>query len=336
MATIYYDKDADLTALEGKTIAVIGYGNQGRAQALNMKDSGLNVIIGLREGGSSWNRAKEDGFDVFSVKDASEKADCIHILIPDEIQAKVYENEIKDGLKPGDSLSFSHGFNIVFGQIVPPDYVDVFMVAPKGPGTLVRDTYVDGFGVPVLLAVKQDATGETKAKGLAMAKALGATLAGVLETTFEEETYTDLFGEQVDLCGGVSELIIQSFRTLVDKGYQPEVAYFETLHELKLITDLIQKGGIEYMWKCVSNTAEYGGRTRGSKIIGKESIQAMKQILDDIESGTFAREFVAECDAGMPNLTKMREEGKKMDIEIVGERLRKMFRTKEGGNESNE
>ncbi|MBM3309454.1 MAG: ketol-acid reductoisomerase [Candidatus Altiarchaeales archaeon] len=329
MAKIYYDKDADLSVLRDKVIAIIGYGNQGCAQALNMRDSGLNVIVGSIEDPSA-EKAREDGFEVFPIAEAARKADIIHILIPDEIQAGVYKNDIKRGLKAGKTLMFSHGFNIRFKRIKPPENVDVIMVAPKGPGVRVRETFVEGFGTPALVAVEQNPSGKAKQHVLALAKALGATRAGVLETTFKEETETDLFGEQVDLCGGVSELINASFETLVGAGYQPELAYFETLHELKLITDLVQKGGLEYMWKCVSNTAEYGGRTRGKKIITEKTRKTMKRILADVQSGKFAREWVRECKNGMPNLKRMREEGAKMQVELVGAKLREMFVRKNG------
>ena len=324
MAKMYYDKDADLSVLKGKKIAFIGYGIQGHAQAQNMRDSGLDVVIGLIKD-ASWDLAVSHGFKPVSIEEAAAQGDFIHMLIPDEIQADVYNAKIKDNLKEGDTLMFSHGFNIRFKKIVPPKNVDVIMVAPKGPGRLVRSTYVEGFGVPALIAVEQDYTKKAKKNALAIAKAIGATRAGVLETTFTEETETDLFGEQADLCGGCTELILASFQTLVDAGYQPEIAYFETLHELKLITDLIQAGGIEHMWKNVSNTAEYGGRTRGKKIITEQVRKNMKQMLEDVKSGKFADEWMAEKDAGMPNLRKMREEGTKIQIETVGAELRKMF-----------
>jgi ketol-acid reductoisomerase len=325
MVNIYYDDDADLSVLDGKTIAVIGYGNQGRAQALNMRDSGLNVVIGSIKD-ASYDKAVEDGFDVLSIAEAAKKGDIVHILLPDEIQAKVFENDVKDGLKEGDSLMFSHGFNIRFKRIIPPEDIDVIMVAPKGPGVIVRETYEEGFGTPALIAVEQDYSGNAKQNILAIAKALGATRAGVIETTFTEETETDLFGEQVDLCGGVSELIKASYDTLVKAGYQPEIAYFETLHELKLITDLIQAGGLEYMWKCVSNTAEYGGRTRGKRIITEETRKVMKDILKDIQDEKFAAEWVSECESGMPNLKKKRTEDADLEIEKVGAKLREMFK----------
>jgi len=324
MAQIYYDDDADLSVLEGKTIAIIGYGNQGGAQAQNMRDSGVNVIIGSIEDESA-KKAREDGFEVYPISEAASKADVVHILIPDEYQGGVYEKEIAPQMKVGKALMFSHGFNIRFKRIKPPADVDVIMVAPKGPGVLVRQTYLDGFGTPALIAVEQDASRKAKDIVLAIAKALGSTKAGVIETTFPEETETDLFGEQVDLCGGVTELIKASFDTLVEAGYQPEIAYFEVLHELKLITDLIQEGGLEYMWKCVSNTAEYGGRTRGKEIITGEIRETMKGILKDIKSGKFADEWVGECEDGMPNLKRMREDDAKLKIEVVGAKLREMF-----------
>jgi len=324
MAKIYYDEDADLGVLNGKVIAIIGYGNQGSAQAQNMRDSGLKVIIGSIPDAPA-EKAKNDGFEVYPIAEAARKADIVHILIPDEIQADVYKNEIKKNLKQGKTLMFSHGFNIRFKRIKPPKNVDVIMVAPKGPGVRVRETFVEGFGTPALVAVGQDASGNAKQNVLALAKAVGATRAGVLETSFSEETETDLFGEQVDLCGGATELIKASFDTLVEGGYQPELAYFETLHELKLITDLIQKGGIEYMWQCVSNTAEYGGRTRGKKIITDKTRKVMKKILKEIQNGKFAREWVKECKNGMPNLKKMREDHKEHQIEVVGRKLREMF-----------
>ena len=324
MAEIYYDNDADLSVLKGKKVAIIGYGIQGHAQAQNMRDSGVDVVIGLIKD-PSWDMAIEHGFEPVSIEDAAAQGDFIHILIPDELQADVYNEKIKDNLEKGNTLMFSHGFNIRFKKIVPPEYIDVIMVAPKGPGRLVRETYNDGFGVPALIAVEQDYTGDAKKNALAIAKAIGATRAGVIETTFTEETETDLFGEQADLCGGCTELILASYQTLVDAGYQPEIAYFETLHELKLITDLIQAGGIEHMWKNVSNTAEYGGRTRGKKIITEQTRKNMKQMLEDVKSGKFAEEWIAEKDAKMPNLRRMREEGAGMQIEKVGAELRKMF-----------
>jgi len=327
MAKMYYDKDADMSVLDEKTIAVIGYGNQGSSQALNMRDSGLEVIIGAKKG-KGFDAAKEAGFDVMPIDAAAKKAQVIHMLVPDEVQAGIYKESIEKNLDEGNALMFSHGFNIRFKAIVPPEYVDVLMVAPKGPGILVRQTYLDGFGTPALIAIEQNYTGEAKHIALAVAKALGSTRAGVLETTFAEETETDLFGEQVDLCGGATEMIKASFYTLVEAGYKPEIAYFETLHELKLITDLIQKGGIEYMWKCVSNTAEYGGRTRGKRIIDEHVKKNMLEVLKEIQSGKFAKEWMDECKNGMPNLTRLRKDESEIQIEKVGADLRRMFSKK--------
>ena len=323
---VYYEEDVNLDAVKDYTIAIIGYGIQGHAQAQNMRDSGLDIVIGLALKDYSWENAVKDGFEPVSIEEAAEKGDMIHILIPDEIQAKVYNEKIKDKLKPGNTLMFSHGFNIRYKQIIPPEDIDVIMVAPKGPGAMVRKTYLEGFGVPSLVAVEQDYSGNAKNKALALAKAIGATRAGVIETTFTEETETDLFGEQVDLCGGCSELIKASFETLIEAGYQPEIAYFETLHEVKLITDLVQKGGLEYMWKNVSNTAEYGGRTRGKRIINEESRKAMKNILNDIQNDEFAKEWVDENIKGAPNLNSLREKDKEHRIEKVGADIRKMFK----------
>ena len=326
MTRIYYDKDIDIDTLKDETVAVIGYGIQGHAQSQNMRDSGLNVICGLREGGGSWKNANDAGFTVLPIAEAAAKADIIHILIPDEIQPEVYEKHIKAGLSEGNALSFSHGFNIRYNQIVPPDNVDVIMMAPKGPGAIVRREYTEGFGVPALVAVEQDYTGRAKNRALAMAKANGASRAGVLETAFAEETETDLFGEQVDLCGGCAELITASFETLVDAGYQPEIAYFECLHELKLIVDLIYSKGIEGMWANVSNTAEYGGRTRAKRIINDESRKAMKEILAEIQTDKFAEEWISENKSGLKNLEKLRNEGKTHQIEDVGSRLRELMK----------
>ncbi|HEX54542.1 MAG: ketol-acid reductoisomerase [Candidatus Altiarchaeales archaeon] len=325
MVRIYYDNDVDLDILRGKRIAIIGYGNQGSAQAKNMRDSGLDVIIGSRRG-EGWENAENDGFDVMPIEDAADEADIIHILIPDEVQPQVYEEKIESNLKDGNALMFSHGFNIRFKTIVPPDNIDVIMVAPKGPGILVRKTFLDGFGTPALIAVEQDYTGKAREIALALAKAIGSTRVGVIETTFKEETETDLFGEQVDLCGGVTELIKAAFDVLVEAGYQPELAYFETLHELKLITDLIQEGGLEYMWSCVSNTAEYGGRTRGKIVIDEHVRENMRRILRDIQNDKFATEWINEYKSGLRNLCRMREEEKELLIEKVGAKLRKMFK----------
>ena len=325
MAKIYYNKDADLKVLKGKRVAVVGYGIQGRAQSLNLRDSGLEVVLGLNFKDETWKRAKADKMKIMSIPDAVKSADIVMMLIPDEVQKSVYDKDVAPYLKEGMALDFAHGFNIHFKRIVPTKNIDVIMVAPKGPGALVRETFLAGIGVPALIAVYQDHSGNAKRIALALAKGLMATSRGVIETTFKEETETDLFGEQVDLCGGSSALIKTSFDVLVEAGYQPEIAYFEVLHELKLIIDLVQKGGIEGMWDGVSNTAEYGGRTRGGVIIDDRTKETMKDTLRDIQSGKFAAEWVAEHDAGMPTLTRLREEGGKSQIEAVGRRIRKMF-----------
>jgi ketol-acid reductoisomerase len=321
---IHYEKDVNLDVLKDKTIAVIGYGSQGMAQAKNMSESGLKVVVGLREGGASWNVAKADGLEVLPVKEAAAKADIIHILIPDEIQAAVYESEIAEGLEEGNTLTFSHGYNIHYGYINPPKNVNVAMVAPKAPGATVRRQYEDGFGVPGLVAVEQDFTGNAKNIVLAMAKGSGLTRAGVLETTFKEETETDLFGEQAVLCGGATELIKAGFQTLVEAGYQPEIAYFETCHELKLIIDLIYEKGFAGMWHDVSNTAEFGGLTRRERIINEESRKEMKKILEEIQKGKFTREWTLENQAGTPMLNRMRDMEDELQIEEVGTKLRKL------------
>jgi len=325
MAKIYYNKDADLKVLKGKRVAVIGYGIQGRAQSLNLRDSGLEVVLGLNLKDETWKRAKADKMKIMSIPEAVKSAGIVMMLIPDEVQKSVYDKDVAPYLRRGMALDFAHGFNIHFKRIVPPKNIDVIMVAPKGPGALVRETFLAGIGVPALIAVYQDHSGNATKIALALAKGLMATSRGVIETTFKEETETDLFGEQVDLCGGSSALIRASFDVLVEAGYQPEIAYFEVLHELKLIIDLVQKGGIEGMWDGVSNTAEYGGRTRGGAIIDDRTKKTMKDILKDIQSGKFAAEWVAEHDAGMPTLTRLREEGRKAQIEAVGRRIRKMF-----------
>jgi len=325
MAKLYYDVDADLSVLSGKTVAVIGYGNQGSAQAQNLHDSGIDVVVGLREGGKSWSKAKSDGLKVSALEDAAENADIIHMLVPDEVQSQVYEASIKPYLGEGKVLGFSHGFNITFGWIKPPENIDLIMVAPKGPGYMVRQLYKEGFGVPALIAVEQNFSGKAKNIALAMAKAMKFTKPGVLETTFYEETTSDLFGEQVVLCGGVSELIKAGFETLVEKGYQPEIAYFECLHELKLITDLIQQGGMRFMWQMVSNTAEFGGRTRGSRIITDATKAEMKKIWDEIISGKFAAEWRKESEDGMKFLKEQRAKEKEEQIEVVGRRIRELF-----------
>ncbi len=324
-ATISYDDDADLGLLRGKKVAVLGYGSQGHAHALNLKDSGVDVIVGLREGSSSKAKAEEAGLTVLPTGEAVKAADIVMVLLPDTEQKKIYEADMAPNLEAGNSLAFAHGFNIHFGQIEPPAGVDVWMIAPKGPGHLVRRTYEEGGGVPALVAVAQDATGNARATALAYARGIGATRAGVLDTTFEEETETDLFGEQVVLCGGLVELIRNGFETLVEAGYQPESAYFETLHEVKLIVDLIYEGGIANMRYSISDTAEYGDMTRGSRIINSSTKTEMRKILDEIQSGEFAREWIAENEAGRPNFDRLREESRKHPIEAVGSQLRSMM-----------
>jgi len=325
MAKVYYDQDADLSLLKDKTIAIIGYGIQGRGQALCLKDSGCRVVVSELEGTPNYEQAKKDGFIPVSVDEAAKAADIIQILTQDHVQAKVYKESIKPNLKKGKALCFSHGFNIRFKQIKPPKNVDVFMVAPKGPGALVRRMFEEGKGVPSLLAVFQDATGEARQLGLAYAKAIGATRAGVIETTFDEETETDLFGEQAVLCGGVTELIKAGFDTLIEAGYQPEIAYFEVLHELKLITDLIQEVGISGMRRRVSNTACYGDLTRGPMIIKAKTRKTMKKLLKDIKSGKFAREWIKENEVGRPNFNSLLKAGDEHQIEAVGKQLREMM-----------
>ena len=323
MAKIYYDEDADLNELKDKTIAIIGYGNQGHAQANNLRDSGCKVIVGNVRGDRYWQQAVTDGFDPVEISEAAKLGDIVQVLVPDEVQAQVYKQHIAPHMKAGKVLCFSHGFNIHFKQIVPPPDVDVIMIAPKAPGAILRRMYQQGSGTPGLLAVAQDHSGRAKQIALAMAKGVGLTRIGAVETTFKEEVETDLFGEQVVLCGGVSELIKAGFETLVKAGYQPEVAYFECLSELKLIVDLIYEHGIEGMWAAVSNTAEYGGRTRGPRIIDGRVRETIKRILSDVQSGAFAKEWVAESQKGIPNLKRMREEGKAHLIERVGKELRK-------------
>lgn len=322
---IYYEQDAQLEALSGKTIAIIGYGSQGHAHAQNLKDSGLNVIVGQRPGSVNYDLAVKHGFKPVSAQEAAKRAEVIMLLVPDHIQGALYREAIEPNLKEGEMLLFSHGFNIHFGQIVPPANVDVAMVAPKGPGHLVRREYERGAGVPSLVAIHQDATGEAMKKALAYAKGIGATRAGVLETTFKEETETDLFGEQSVLCGGVSELIKAGFETLVNAGYQPEIAYFECCHELKLIVDLIYEGGLERMRYSISDTAEYGDYTRGKRIITDETRKEMKKILDEIQSGQFAKEWMLENQVGRPMFNALRNREKEHPIREVGARLRGMM-----------
>ncbi|MBF2079178.1 MAG: ketol-acid reductoisomerase [Synechococcales cyanobacterium T60_A2020_003] len=322
---MYYDTDANLDLLNGKTVAIIGYGSQGHAHALNLKDSGVNVVVGLYPGSKSIAKAEAEGLTVKSVADAAAAADFIMILLPDEVQKTIYKHEIEPHLTEGKVLAFAHGFNIHFAQVVPPANVDVVMIAPKGPGHLVRRTYEQGEGVPALFAVYQDASGQARDRAMAYAKGIGGTRAGILETTFREETETDLFGEQVVLCGGLSALIKSGFETLVDAGYQPELAYFECLHEVKLIVDLIVEGGLATMRDSISNTAEYGDLTRGPRIITDETRKEMKQILKEIQTGQFAREFVLENQAGKPGFTAMRRREAEHPIEEVGKDLRAMF-----------
>lgn len=322
--TTYYEQDAELSVLKGKTIAVIGYGSQGHAQAQNLRDSGLQVVIGLREG-KSFEAAKNDGFEVLSVAEAVSRADVVQILMPDETQAAVYKNDIEPNLKNGAALMFSHGFNVHFGQIVAPKDADVLLVAPKSPGHMVRRTYVEGFGVPGLIAIEQDSTGNAKAIGLAYAKGIGCTRAGVIETSFREETETDLFGEQAVLCGGVSELIKAGFETLTEAGYAPEMAYFECLHELKLIVDMVYEGGLSSMRDSISNTAEYGDYVTGPRIITAETKKAMKEVLSDIQQGKFARDFILENQSGRAFLTATRRNEAAHPVEVVGSQLREMM-----------
>ena len=325
MANIYYDKDADLSLLDGKKIAVLGYGSQGHAHSLNLQDSGADVRVGLYEGSPSWAKAEADGLKVMETSAACAEADVIMVLVPDTKQASIYKESIEPHLTEGKTLMFGHGFNIRFGQIVPPANVDVSMIAPKAPGHRVREVYVEGVGTPALLAVEQDASGSAKAFALAYAKGLGCTRAGVIETTFAEETETDLFGEQDVLCGGVSALVEAGFNTLVEAGYQPEIAYFECLHELKLIVDLFYQGGLSYMRYSVSDTAEHGDYTGGPKIITDETRQAMKEMLQDIRSGSYAEEWIDENVNGRPWFNERRAEGRNSQIEQVGKELRKMM-----------
>ena len=321
----YYEKDADLNTLKGKTIAIVGYGSQGHAHAQNLRDSGLEVIVAQRPGSANYELAKEHGFNPMSVADAAQKADCIMILLPDQHQSRVYEQEIKPYLKPGMSLVFAHGFNIHFSQIMPPEFVDVFMIAPKGPGHLVRRTYVEGGGVPCLVAIHQNATGNALQVALAYAKGIGGARSGVIETTFREETETDLFGEQAVLCGGLSALIQAGFETLVEAGYAPEMAYFECLHEVKLIVDLIYEGGLSKMRYSISDTAEYGDYVTGSRIITEETKKEMKAVLKDIQTGVFARNFILENKANMAGFKAMRRLQAEHPIEAVGVELRGMM-----------
>jgi ketol-acid reductoisomerase len=325
MSDVFYESDADLSLLEGKTVAVIGYGSQGHAHALNLKDSGVDVVVGLRPDSKSRADAEAAGLRVLDVGDAASEGEVVMILLPDEKQAEVWENEIKDGIAPGNLLLFAHGFTIHFGQIEPPPEVDVGMVAPKGPGHLVRRQFVEGRGVPCLIAIHQDSTGSARDQILAYAKGIGGMRAGAIETTFKDEAETDLFGEQSVLCGGATELVRAGFETLVDAGYDPRLAYFECLHELKLIVDLMYEKGITGMRESISNTAEYGDLTRGKRVIGPEVREAMQKILADIQSGDFAREWIAENRAGQENFQRLRKEQQGHQIEKVGADLRSMM-----------
>jgi ketol-acid reductoisomerase len=322
---IYYDSDADLGVLHGKKVAIIGYGSQGHAQAQNLRDSGVDVIVGQRPGGPNYDLAKEHGFEPVSAAEAAENAQVVQILTPDHIQARLYKEEIAAKMTEGKTLLFSHGFNIHFGQIRPDPQIDVVMIAPKGPGHLVRSEYQRGAGVPSLLAVHQDSTGNAIATALAYGKGIGATRAGVIETTFREETETDLFGEQTVLCGGVSELVKAGYDTLVEAGYQPEIAYFECLHELKLIVDLFYQGGLSYMRYSVSDTAEYGDYTRGKRVISEDTRKVMREILGEVQSGEFAREWISENETGRTHFLDMRNREKEHPIEEVGAKLRAMM-----------
>ncbi|MDY6826109.1 MAG: ketol-acid reductoisomerase [Bacillota bacterium] len=326
MALMYYDQDADLSILQNKKIAVLGYGSQGHSQAQNLHDSGLDVIVGLHRESKSWNRVIEDGLEVATVSEASEAADVIQILIGDNVQAAVYKESVLPFLTEGKALGVAHGFNLLYNQVVPPENIDVFMIAPKSPGHLLRRLYKEGAGVPALLAVYQDFTGKTKELALAFARGIGSTRAGVIETTVQEETETDLFGEQVILCGGVSSLIKAAFETLVDAGYQPEIAYFECLHELKLIVDLIYEGGLERMRYSVSDTAEYGDLTRGPRVVNEAVRDELKKILGEIQSGQFALEWVSENLANQPRFQALRKIEAKHQLVEVGSRLRKMMK----------
>ncbi len=325
MAQVFYDSDADAALLNGKKIAVLGYGSQGHAHALNLRDSGYDVVVGLYEGSKSWDRAVADGLKVTSARDAAAQADIIMMLMPDHTQKAVYDESVAPKLRAGKTLMFAHGFNIHFGRIVPPADVDVSMIAPKSPGHILRDMYKAGIGVPALIAVHQDASGQARDVALAYAKGLGCTRAGVLGTTFREETETDLFGEQAVLCGGVSALVVAGFETLVEAGYQPELAYFEVLNELKLIVDLMYQGGLKYMRYSVSDTAEYGDYVSGPKIIDERVRESMHQILQDIQSGKFANQWMDENEAGRPNFVQMRHAAQTHQIEDVGDQLRAMM-----------
>ena len=325
MSTVYYDGDADLGALDGKRVAVIGYGSQGHAHALNLQDNGIDVVVGLYEGSPSWARAEEHDLRVETVEKAVEISNLVMMLVPDQTQKQLYELAVKPHLKPGSALMFAHGFNIHFNQIVPPDDVDVAMVAPKGPGHIVRRLFTEGIGVPALFAVYQDRSGQARGRTLAYAKGIGSTRAGVLETSFKEETETDLFGEQAVLCGGVTALIKNGFETLVEAGYQPEVAYFECMHELKLIVDLLYQGGMSYMRYSVSDTAEFGDYVSGPRVIDASVKQRMREVLKEIQDGTFAHRWLDENEMGRPNFTRYRELAANDPMEQVGKDLRALM-----------
>jgi ketol-acid reductoisomerase len=319
---MFYDDDADLSLLDGKTVAIIGYGSQGHAHSLNLKDSGVSVVVGLRPDSASVAKARQHGLRVDDPADAASEGDIVMMLVPDELHRQVWESGVKDGIAAGNLLMFGHGFSIHYGEVAPPPDIDVALVAPKGPGHLVRRQFVEGTGVPALVGVDQDASGNALALALAYAKGIGGTRAGVIETTFKDETETDLFGEQAVLCGGVTELVRAGYETLVDAGYDPRLAYFECLHELKLIVDLMYEKGIAGMRYSISNTAEYGDMTRGSRVIGAESREAMKRLLSEIQSGAFAREWIAENRAGQESFKRMREEQAGHQVEVVGRELR--------------
>jgi ketol-acid reductoisomerase len=333
-ANVYYDADADPSIIRGRKVAIIGYGSQGHAHALNLKESGVEVCVGLRDGSSSKVKAENAGLTVKSLDDAAEWADVVMILAPDTEQKRIFDEHIAPHMTPGKALAFAHGFNVRFGRIAPPEGVDVIMVAPKGPGHLVRRTYTEGGGVPALIAVEQDATGHAKALALSYAEAIGGARAGVIETTFPEETETDLFGEQVVLCGGLTKLVQYGFETLTEAGYAPEMAYFECLHEVKLIVDLMYEEGIAGMRYSISDTAEYGDLTRGPRVITPQTKEIMKEILGEIQSGQFADEWVHESESGRPNYHRLQEEGKQHPIEIVGAQLRSMMPWISAGKQS--
>ncbi|MEE8161353.1 MAG: ketol-acid reductoisomerase [Acidobacteriota bacterium] len=327
MARVFYEEDAHLENLTGKTVAIIGYGSQGHAHALNLKESGVEVVVGLHPESSSREKAEQAGLQVENVSEATQKADVVMILVPDTVQAKVYKESIEPNLVEGNTLMFAHGFNIHFERIVPGEFVDVSMIAPKSPGHRLRELFQEGIGVPALLAVHQDYTGKAMENALAYARGLGCTRTGVILTTFKEETETDLFGEQAVLCGGVSTLVKKGFQTLVDAGYQPEIAYFECLHELKLIVDLIYEGGLSYMRYSVSDTAEYGDYARGSQVLDESVDENMKRVLKEVQSGDFAREWISENEKGLPQMTRYREEEAGLLVEEVGHRLREMMQS---------